>query len=33
MSAKCQRARGGISLSNNEEENYMIDTKDKTDPD
>ena len=32
MTAKCRRARGGISLSNEEEKNYESDTRDKTDP-
>ncbi len=32
MAAKRRRARGGINLSNEEEENYESDTKDKTDP-
>ncbi len=33
MVAKCQRARRGISLSNEEEENYESNTGDETDPD
>ena len=33
MAARCQRARGGISLSSKEEENYESDTGDKTDSD
>ena len=33
MAAKCQRAKGGMSLSNKEEENYERDTKDKTNSD
>ncbi len=33
MAAKRQRARGGISLSSEKEENYKNDTRDKTDPD
>ncbi len=32
MAAKRQRARGEISLSNKEEENYESDTGDETDP-
>ncbi len=32
MAAKRQRAREEISLSNEEEENYESDTRDKTDP-
>ncbi len=33
IATKHRRARGGISLSNEEEENYESDTKDETDPD
>ena len=33
MAAKSQRARGGISLSCEKEENYESDTGDGTDPD
>ncbi len=33
MAAKCQRARGGISSSSEEEENYESDTGDETDLD
>ena len=33
MAAKCQKARRGISLSSEREENYKSDTKDETDPD
>ncbi len=33
MAAKRQRARGGISLSREEEENYESDIRDETDPD
>ncbi len=33
MVAKCQRARGGISLSSKEKEIYESDTEDETDPD
>ena len=33
MAAKYQRARGGISLSSKQEENYKSVTGDKTDPD
>ncbi len=33
MAAKRRRARGGISLSSEEEENYESDTGDETDPD
>ncbi len=33
MAAKRQRARGGISSSSEEEENYESDTGDETDPD
>ncbi len=32
MATKCRRTRGGISLSNEEEENYESDTGDETDP-
>lgn len=33
MAIKCQRTRGGISLSNEEKENYESDIKDKINPD
>lgn len=33
MTAKCQRARGEISLSSGEEKNYESDTGDESDPD
>ncbi len=33
MAAKCRRARGGISSSSEEGENYKSDTGDETDPD
>lgn len=33
MATKWKRARGGISLSNEEEGNYKSDTKDETNPD
>ena len=33
MAARCQRARRGICLSSEEEENYKSDTRDETDPD
>ena len=33
MAAKRQKARGGISSSDEEEENYESDTGDETDPD
>ncbi len=33
IAAKCQRVRGEISLSSEEEENYESDTGDETDPD
>ncbi len=33
MAVKCQRARGGISSSSEEEENYESDTGDEMDPD
>lgn len=33
MAAKCQRAKKGVSLSNEEEGNYESDTRDETDPD
>ena len=33
MAARRQRARGGISLSNEEEKNYKSDTENETNPD
>ena len=33
MVARCQRARGGINLSSEEEKNYESDTRDETNPD
>ncbi len=33
IAVKRQRVKGGIRLSNKEEENYESDTRDKTDPD
>ncbi len=33
MATKRQKARGGISLSSEEKENYESDTGDETDPD
>ena len=33
MAAKCRRARGTISLSSKEKENYKSDTEDEMDPD
>ena len=33
MTTRCQRAKGGISLSSKKEENYESDTKDEIDPD
>ena len=32
MTVKCHRAKGAISLSSEEEENYESDTRDETDP-
>ena len=33
MTVKCQKARGGINLSSEEEKNYKSNTKDETDLD